>query len=285
MTATPRNAQTLQLADGRILGYASYGDPAGAPLIYCHGGGSSRLEPAYADEHGRRNRIHIIAVDRPGYGLSSPVPELSFQSFGQDVLALADALGIAGFAILGMSAGAPYALHLSVSAPERVRFVALINPSPDTAQPEWKAVSWLTRLATAATRLPWLMRRAITSMVDNPGDAAASFAKKTGWDATAVRQFEDMIREGLRQPGGRAMLRYEASAVLHQPWGLDWSKIRRPVIAICGFGDGARPLYLALSRRYPNVSVMEIPGPHMPIVTGKAWDRIGNACSAFPVNS
>lgn len=285
MTSTPRTAQTLQLADGRTLGYASYGDPAGAPLIYCHGGGSSRLEPAYADEHARRNRIHIIAVDRPGYGLSSPVPEFSFQAFGQDVLALADALGIAGFVILGMSAGAPYALHLAVSAPGRVRFVALINPSPDTAQPEWKEVSWLARLGTSATRLPWLMSRAIASMVGNPGKAAASFAKKTGWDATAVRQFEDMIREGLRQPGGREVLRREASAVLHQPWGLDWSKLKSPVVAICGAGDGARPLYLALSRRYPIVSVTEIPGPHMPIVTGKAWDCIGNALSAFRVNS
>ncbi|MDM4772556.1 alpha/beta fold hydrolase [Solimonas sp. SE-A11] len=281
MTATPRNAQTLQLADGRSLGYASYGDPAGAPLIYCHGGGSSRLEPAYADEHARRNRIHIIAVDRPGYGLSSPVPDLSFQAFGRDVLALADALGIAGFAMLGMSAGAPYALHLAVSAPERIRFVALINPSPDTAQPEWKEVSWPTRLGNSATRVPWLMSRAIATMVENPGKAAASFAKKTGWDAAAIRQFEDMIREGLRQREGRAMLRYEATAVLHRPWGLDWSKIRTPVIAICGFGDGARPLYLALSRRYHVVSVTEIPGPHMPIVTGTAWDRIGNALSAF----
>lgn len=284
MTSSTRTAQTLQLADGRTLGFASYGDPAGAPLIYCHGGGSSRLEPAYADGHARRNGIHLIAVDRPGYGLSSPAQDLSFQSFGQDLLALTDALGIAGFALAGMSAGAPYALHLAVSAPGRVRFVALINPSPDTAQPEWREASWLTRFGTSVTRLPCLMGRAIAAMVEDPGKAAVSMSRKTGWDATAVRQFEDMIREGLRQPEGRAVLRREASAVLHQPWNLDWSSIRRPVIAICGHGDGARPLYLALSRRYPLVSVTQIPGPHMPIVTGQAWDRIGHALSAFPVN-
>lgn len=285
MTSAPWTSQVLQLADSRTLGFASYGDPAGAALVYCHGGGSSRLEPAYADAHARRNGIRIIAVDRPGYGLSSPVRDLSFQSFGQDILALANALGLAEFAIAGMSAGAPYALHLAVSAPTRIRFVALINPSPDTAQPEWQQVSLLVRLATSATRWPWLMRRAMTRMVDNPAKAAATLARKTGWDATAIGQFEAMIREGLRQPEGRAVLQREAGAVLHRPWGLDWSKVRCPVIAICGKGDGSRPLYLALSQRYPGVSVMEIPGPHMPIVTGKAWDRIGAELSALTVTS
>jgi hypothetical protein len=29
---------TLTLADGRTLGYAIYGDPAGLPVVNCHGG-------------------------------------------------------------------------------------------------------------------------------------------------------------------------------------------------------------------------------------------------------
>ena len=33
----------VRLADGRRLGYADLGDPDGVPVVWCHGGLSSRL--------------------------------------------------------------------------------------------------------------------------------------------------------------------------------------------------------------------------------------------------
>jgi hypothetical protein len=41
-------ALALTLHDGRTLGYAEFGDPAGVPLIYCHGHPGSRLEGSQA---------------------------------------------------------------------------------------------------------------------------------------------------------------------------------------------------------------------------------------------
>lgn len=67
-----RNARQIKLKDGRMLGYAEYGAPEGKPIVYFHGFPGSRLDwelcvpPDTADAL----NIRIIAVDRPGIGLS-----------------------------------------------------------------------------------------------------------------------------------------------------------------------------------------------------------------------
>ncbi|MEL7226506.1 MAG: alpha/beta hydrolase, partial [Cyanobacteria bacterium J06576_12] len=61
----------LTLPDNRQLAYAEYGSPDGYPLLYCHGGGSSRLEPLLlGDEVFSRLELRVIAPDRPGIGQS-----------------------------------------------------------------------------------------------------------------------------------------------------------------------------------------------------------------------
>ena len=39
----------LRLRDGRLLGYAEYGDPDGKPLFYFHGSPGSRLAAEFTD--------------------------------------------------------------------------------------------------------------------------------------------------------------------------------------------------------------------------------------------
>lgn len=46
-TATGR---TMRFRDGRLLGYAEYGDPAGMPLLYFRGHPDSRLEAGLLDQ-------------------------------------------------------------------------------------------------------------------------------------------------------------------------------------------------------------------------------------------
>ncbi|MEM9215413.1 MAG: hypothetical protein AAGD25_13840 [Cyanobacteria bacterium P01_F01_bin.150] len=40
-----KTTNLLTLPDNRQLAYAEYGNPNGHPVLYFHGGGSSRLEP------------------------------------------------------------------------------------------------------------------------------------------------------------------------------------------------------------------------------------------------
>jgi pimeloyl-ACP methyl ester carboxylesterase len=65
---------TLLLGDGRRLGYAWYGQPDGEPVFYFHGHPGSRLEARFARQAAAGAGLRVIALDRPGYGLSGFQP-------------------------------------------------------------------------------------------------------------------------------------------------------------------------------------------------------------------
>jgi pimeloyl-ACP methyl ester carboxylesterase len=75
-TSSNRTQQTFQLPDGRILGYTEYGASRGKPLFYFHGWPSSRIEFAglNGDKIASELNVRVIAVDRPGFGLSDYKP-------------------------------------------------------------------------------------------------------------------------------------------------------------------------------------------------------------------
>ena len=113
--------QTHWLTDGRRLGYAEFGDPEGTPIFFFHGGPGSRLTGELLAAAARAVGIRLIALDRPGFGLSSFQPGRSRAEWPSDVLELADVLDIDRFLTAGWSAGGPYALACAAAAPDRVR--------------------------------------------------------------------------------------------------------------------------------------------------------------------
>jgi pimeloyl-ACP methyl ester carboxylesterase len=118
----------IRLADGRRLSFCETGPREGAPVVYCHGaigtplGRSVDLETIMVDLG-----IRHIAVSRPGLGGSDPLPGRSVLSFADDVRELADSLAIDRFAVVGVSAGGPYALALAHQLPDRVRRAAVCS--------------------------------------------------------------------------------------------------------------------------------------------------------------
>jgi pimeloyl-ACP methyl ester carboxylesterase len=132
--------RTLMMPDGRTVGYADFGPADGRPVLWCHGGPGSRLEPtadaAAAAEAGYR----MIGVDRPGYGLSTPLPGRSIAQWVPDGLAVLDALGIASAVVVGVSTGGAYALALAAAAPDRVTGVIACCAMTDMRWPEGRAV-------------------------------------------------------------------------------------------------------------------------------------------------
>jgi hypothetical protein len=96
-------SHTFTLPDGRKLGYADYGDPNGKPLLYQHGLPGSRIEAARYHDLGRELGLRIVAVDRPGYGWSTPFEEYGARSVGTwagDVGALTEHLGLGEYAVM-----------------------------------------------------------------------------------------------------------------------------------------------------------------------------------------
>jgi hypothetical protein len=68
------------LPDGRLLGVDEYGDLGGVPCFYFHATPGSRLDPAvlFARSPEALSGIQLVAVDRPGFGLSARQPVRGF---------------------------------------------------------------------------------------------------------------------------------------------------------------------------------------------------------------
>jgi pimeloyl-ACP methyl ester carboxylesterase len=126
---------TASLEGGRRLAYATYGDPAGAPVVYCHGGLSAHSDIAFADDRARQLGVRLLAVDRPGIGESSRAGGRSVADWAGDVGELTLQIGVDQFAVLGWSAGGPFALACAAGLPDRVTVTATVGgmaPLDDT---------------------------------------------------------------------------------------------------------------------------------------------------------
>ena len=62
--------RVLKLPDGRLLGYAEFGDPAGGMLFFFHGCRGSRFSGAFLDAAAKERGVRVVALERPGFGLS-----------------------------------------------------------------------------------------------------------------------------------------------------------------------------------------------------------------------
>jgi pimeloyl-ACP methyl ester carboxylesterase len=154
----PRLDAVINLPDGRRLAYAEYGDANGEPVFLFHGLPGSRLswgllpgDPIPAD-------LRIIAPDRPGYGRSDPKPHRTLLDWTEDVEQLADALGIAKFAIVGVSGGGPGALACAWKMRNRLTSVGIVSsPAPTDAPDVFEGMSRTNRFfINLAWRAPWL---------------------------------------------------------------------------------------------------------------------------------
>lgn len=129
----PNEQGVIRCGDGRTLSYATWGDDAGFPVLSLHGSPGSRLTLPASPAALNASRIRLITYDRPGYGLSSPLPGRSVSDCEPDVKLLLDHLGLARVAVTGASGGGPHALALAALLPNRCSTVlAVVPPAPFT---------------------------------------------------------------------------------------------------------------------------------------------------------
>ncbi len=124
----------VRLPDGRRLACEEYGEPNGDPVFFLHGTPGSRLGPRPRAMVLYQLGVRLIAFDRPGYGQSDPRPGRTVADVAMDVRAVADALELSRFAVIGRSGGAPHALACAALLPERTtRVAALVGLAPSGA--------------------------------------------------------------------------------------------------------------------------------------------------------
>jgi pimeloyl-ACP methyl ester carboxylesterase len=124
----PNESLTYKLSSSRTLGYASYGSnlPSSPTIFLFHGMPGSRICGRSWDYLCKRIGARLIAIDRPGCGLSS-YSDRKLVEWPADVVSLADHLSIENFGIIGASAGGPFALACARFIPrERLRVTTVV---------------------------------------------------------------------------------------------------------------------------------------------------------------
>lgn len=117
----------INLSDGRVLGYAEYGDSLGYPIFYFHGGQESRLSSKFMDSTAKKLNVRIISPDRPGVGISTFQESRQFLDWGNDIAQLADFLGLNKYSIFGLSGGAPHVLACIISDSLRIENASIVS--------------------------------------------------------------------------------------------------------------------------------------------------------------
>ena len=112
---------TVVLEGGRRLGYRLRGNLDGPVIVYLHGSPGSRVEGGFfTDEELRAAGVSMLALERPGYGLSDPVSDVDLPARASEVIQACDLLGVGSFVVGGTSGGGTYTLAVAAAASDRV---------------------------------------------------------------------------------------------------------------------------------------------------------------------
>ena len=124
-----KREQLVQLETGTVA-YEEYGDPAGPPVVFCHGWPSSRSMAELTDAAACQLGVRIISPDRPGISRSQFQANRRLLDWPGVLQGLAAHLDLREFRILAISGGAPYAFVSGWAMPERVKAIAVVSGAP-----------------------------------------------------------------------------------------------------------------------------------------------------------
>lgn len=243
------NPRTVECRDGRALGYADCGDPAGDPLVVFHGFPNSRVFGALLDRAGRERGLRIIAPERPGLGVSDPLPDRTVADWPADMADLAAALDLDSFPVLGVSGGGPYAAACAadLSGVERVAIVCGLAP---------------LKSVEVGDRLPFLLAEHARPLATLSLWADGRRARKNPEKYLASRAAASATVDEKRWRGeiGQVLLASGLEATAHhgygplttdlavpaREWGIDLAAIDVPVSLWYGKDDHIVPLSMGI---------------------------------------
>lgn len=265
-----RGDHTLTLPDGRTLAYAIYGDPAGPPVLSCHGGLVSGHDVSPADEIARALGLCVISPDRPGIHGTDRLPGYGVLPWVRaDLLPLLEHLEVGRIGVMGWSEGGQYALAAAFELGGRVSGCAVIAGCPPLDDPATLTQSnRLDRaLAVLARRAPVAVRvmAASTRLLARHAPRAllrASLHGQTRAEATAVGTLggwlPTVLGEGAAQSRG-VVDEYLAAVA---PWGFAPEDLSATITVYQGTADTLVPEAWGrtLADRIPGASLVLYPG-------------------------
>ncbi|MHC0038115.1 alpha/beta fold hydrolase [Pseudoneobacillus sp. C159] len=281
---------TVQLNDGRKIGYIEYGDPNGIPVMFFHGTPGSRLLFLEDDETSKELGIRLISLDRPGFGISTQKPNRTVLDWADDVKEVADHLGIDKFSIIGVSGGGAFAAACAYKLPNRVTTVALVSSTtpwengkaPKSEMRANKIAFFLAR------RLPWLLKASYRAQKKLIHQHPEKFMKQMKEGNKHLHEWDRQFLQTEEQLKGTMMHLGEAfrvsvdecvnePALLTKPWGFSLSDIEIPIDIWHGEEDTMAPTQeiKKIAPTIANCQTHYIPGAgHFLTEDKETWENI-----------
>lgn len=282
----PVATHTVPVGSDRMVTIDEVGDRGGVPVVYLHGTPESRLARHPDDGLAAAAGVRLLAVDRPGYGWSSPLPRADRPRALADALA---SLGVERAAVLAWSGGTLDALALALGAPDRVAALGVVSgvvPAEAFCDPDVRRASpvrhGLVDLATevppgelgsmvAPLLAPYPCDTALAAEHQaeqrTPSDAA-EIASVPGATERLAASLVEAVRAGL--DGVAADLEAQA-----RPSDLDLAAIGCPTRLWYGSNDDVTPPALGrwLADRIPHARLEVVDGAgHYLVLT--RWERL-----------
>lgn len=296
---------TVGLPDGRRVAYLEGGDPAGYPVIGLHGTPGCRLNRLPDDTVYARTGVRYVTTDRAGYGQSTRHRGRDVAAEAVDVLAVADALGLARFSVVGGSGGGPHALACGALLPGRVERVACQSSLAPLGEGGLGRDDWLHQMAPeAAEALTWAeagedhLAAMVRASLDRMGQSLTSDPASFLGEGMGEGDREVLARPEVVEAFARIMAEQSAHGIggsvddtlaFARPWGFDLGSITVPVLLTYGLQDFSCPPNHGrwLARHLPTALVVEDEeGGHLPqdleaeIATTFTWLRTGELPAA-----
>jgi len=174
-TIPPSATNSIQFPDNRTLSYVEFGPADGIPVLYFHGfpGSHQDIHLFKGAELAEKHHLRLIAVDRPGYGNSSSLPDRRLIDWSTDIRYLISSLGLESFSILAYSGGGPFALACAHDQPEGLDKVVIISGMGPVKAPEAKKGS-----AMIIPKAPKLILKGMSKMItEKPAKMEANMRK------------------------------------------------------------------------------------------------------------
>jgi pimeloyl-ACP methyl ester carboxylesterase len=253
----------LRLADGRTLHVydTAPGGDGRLPVFWHHGTPNLGAPPEPLFEAGEWLGIRWISFDRPGYGGSTAAPGRTMASVAADLTAVADALGVGRFALMGYSGGGSYALGSAATLGHRIEAVttfAAIAPY-DAEGLDWydgMIPSGVASLRSAAAGREAKVRHETSGIEYDPEFTKADLAMFEGpWGWLGSVAGDKSMPNGLD-----GLIDDDCSYVI--PWDCDPAAITAPTLLCHGEDDRIIPSSHGdwLVEHIPSASLRLYPG-------------------------